>query len=79
MSKLINYSVYCRKFRHVAYRQLTRWCWQWLGKDLRVALPSCAVTKIRNEFTSTSGTLLVLTLDIHDIIISIVQTMSVSS
>ncbi len=22
----------CRKYRHVAYRQLTRWCWGWLGR-----------------------------------------------
>ena len=35
-----------RKYRHVAYRQLTRWCWHWLGRSVRVVLPSCAVTKI---------------------------------
>ncbi len=39
----------------MAYQQLTRWCWQWLGRDIRVVLPSCAVTKIRSVFPSTTG------------------------
>ena len=30
-------------FRHIAYRQLARWCWGILGKEIRVVLPSCAV------------------------------------
>ena len=25
-------------------------CWQWLGKDVPVVLPSCAVTKSRCDF-----------------------------
>ena len=28
------------------YRQLTGWCSVWLGKNVRVVLPSCAVSKI---------------------------------
>ena len=28
--------------RHIAYRQLVRWCWGVLGKEIRVPLPSCA-------------------------------------
>ena len=24
------------------YRQFTRWCWGWLGRSVRVVLPSCA-------------------------------------
>ena len=36
--------------RHIAYRQLTRWCWGILGKQIRVFLPSCAVCCIRAHF-----------------------------
>ena len=36
--------------RHVAYQQLARWCWGFLGKEVRVVLPSCAVCSIRAHF-----------------------------
>ena len=36
--------------RHVAYRQLVRWCWGVLGKEVRAVLPSCAVSCIRAHF-----------------------------
>lgn len=36
--------------RHVAYRQLVRWCWGGIGKDIRVVLPSCAVSCVRAHF-----------------------------
>ena len=36
--------------RHVAYRQLVRWCWGNFGKEVRVLLPSCAVCCIRAHF-----------------------------
>ena len=36
--------------RHIAYRQLIRWCWGILGEEIRVALPSCAVCSIRARF-----------------------------
>jgi len=36
--------------RHIAYRQLVRWCWGILGKEIRVPLPSCAVCCIRAHF-----------------------------
>ena len=39
-----------KQFRHIAYRQLARWCWGYLGKELRVVLPSCAVMCIRAHF-----------------------------
>ena len=35
---------------HVAYRQLVRWCWGVVGKEIRVVLPSCAVSCIRAHF-----------------------------
>lgn len=47
--------LFCRKFRYIAYRQLVRWCWGYLGKHVRVALPSCAVNKIRNTFPADFG------------------------
>ncbi|XP_046863461.1 P2X purinoceptor 7-like [Xenia sp. Carnegie-2017] len=37
-------------YRHIAYRQLARWCWGVLGREVRVILPSCAVTRIRETF-----------------------------
>jgi len=45
-----------RRFRYIAYRQLVRWCWGYLGKHVRVALPSCAVNKIRSTFPADFGT-----------------------
>lgn len=36
--------------RHIAYRQLARWCWGILGREVRVVLPSCAVCCIRAHF-----------------------------
>ncbi|XP_053378660.1 uncharacterized protein LOC128548224, partial [Mercenaria mercenaria] len=38
--------------RYVAYRQLARWCWGFLGKEVRVVLPSCAVNVIRDTYPS---------------------------
>ena len=37
-------------FRHIAYRQLTRWGWGILGKESLVVLPVCAVMCIRNFY-----------------------------
>ncbi|XP_022101364.1 P2X purinoceptor 7-like [Acanthaster planci] len=39
-----------QKYRHTAYRQLARWCWGYLGREVRVVLPACAVNKIRSMF-----------------------------
>ena len=36
--------------RHIAYRQLARWCFGILGKEILFALPSCAVCCIRPHF-----------------------------
>ena len=41
-----------RRYRYTAYRQFVRWCWGYLGKEVRVVLPSCVVTKIRNAYAS---------------------------
>lgn len=45
-----------RQYRFTAYRQLTGWCWGWLGRKVRVVLPSCAVTAIRKKFPSQQYT-----------------------
>ena len=45
-----------RKMRYSAYRQLTRWCYGYLGKSIRVVLPSCATNSIRACYPSDSGT-----------------------
>lgn len=39
-----------KKNRHIAYRQFVRWCWGFLGKAIRVPLPSCVVCCIRAHF-----------------------------
>ncbi|XP_078686122.1 uncharacterized protein LOC144918895 [Branchiostoma floridae x Branchiostoma belcheri] len=44
------------RYRYIAYRQLVRWCWGWLGREVRVVLPACAVTKIRDTFPSAQYT-----------------------
>ena len=46
---------YNRHYRFVAYRQFTHWCWGWLGRRIRVTLPSCVVNKIRSTFPSPDG------------------------
>ncbi|KAG1653159.1 hypothetical protein GQR58_025784 [Nymphon striatum] len=49
---LHSYTLPILKYRYVAYRQFVRWCWGFLGKNIRVVIPSCAVTAIRNAFQS---------------------------
>ncbi|XP_060077579.1 uncharacterized protein LOC132557107 [Ylistrum balloti] len=39
-----------KRYRYTAYRQLARWCWGFLGKNVRVPHPSCAVSLIRRTF-----------------------------
>ncbi|XP_061195130.1 uncharacterized protein LOC133203348 [Saccostrea echinata] len=42
--------------RYTAYRQLVRWCWGCLGRNVRVPLPACAVQEIRSSFPSEGYT-----------------------
>ncbi|XP_061891649.1 P2X purinoceptor 7-like [Entelurus aequoreus] len=42
--------------RHTAYRQFVRFCWGYLGKEIRVVLPACVVHKIRTTFPSMDYT-----------------------
>lgn len=41
-----------KRNRHIAYRQLQRWCWGILGKQIRVVIPPCAVCCICAHFPS---------------------------
>ena len=47
-------SFFYRRYRFIAYHQLVGWCWGWLGRRVRVVLPSCAVNKIRTTFPSAT-------------------------
>ncbi|XP_041484334.1 uncharacterized protein LOC121430960 [Lytechinus variegatus] len=38
------------KYRYVAYRKVVRWCWGWLGKDIRVQLPACIHAAIMEAY-----------------------------
>ena len=40
----------CRCHPHTAHHQLVRLCWGYLGGDICVPLPSCAVLRIREEY-----------------------------
>lgn len=40
------------RYRFTAYRQFVMWIFRHLGKKIRVPLPSCVVSKIREKFTS---------------------------
>ncbi|KAL5005344.1 hypothetical protein ScPMuIL_018800 [Solemya velum] len=36
--------------RYTAYRQFVRWCWGYLGKEIRVVIPACVVLSVRNSY-----------------------------
>ncbi|XP_051268940.1 P2X purinoceptor 7-like [Dicentrarchus labrax] len=42
------------RYRYLAYRGFVSWCWGFLGRRVRVALPSCVVLRIRAEFPRRS-------------------------
>ncbi|XP_069108905.1 uncharacterized protein [Argopecten irradians] len=44
-----------KRNRFIAYRQFVRWCWGWLGRHVRVIIPACAVSSIRNTFPAADG------------------------
>ena len=55
----------------MAYRQLTGWCWGWLGKKVRVVLP--AVLSIESEKHSLPHHELDLNIPPRDQIILVIQ------
>ena len=46
---------FTRQRRFIAHRQLVRWCWKWLGKEIRVKLPACAVNRICVSLSRVEG------------------------
>lgn len=43
------------KYRYVAYRKVVRWCWGFLGRDIRVQLPACIHSKIMRAYPDGAG------------------------
>ncbi|KAG7462307.1 hypothetical protein JOB18_022309 [Solea senegalensis] len=43
------------RYRYLAYRSFVSWCWGFLGRRLRVPLPSCVVRRIRIEYPDAEG------------------------
>nr|XP_021331263.1 P2X purinoceptor 7-like [Danio rerio] len=43
------------RFRYLSYRSFVSWCWGWLGREVRVVIPSCVVRRIRQEFPNAAG------------------------
>ena len=39
-----------KRNRHVAYRQFVRWTYGYLGRTVRVPIPSCVLNAIKNQF-----------------------------
>ncbi|XP_055062147.1 P2X purinoceptor 7-like [Misgurnus anguillicaudatus] len=44
-----------RQCRYLAYRWFVSWCWGFLGRSVRVVIPSCVVLRIRREFPNAAG------------------------
>ncbi|XP_034552718.1 P2X purinoceptor 7-like [Notolabrus celidotus] len=38
------------RYRYPAYRSFVSWCWGFLGRKIRMVIPSCVVLRIRTEF-----------------------------
>ncbi|XP_041474441.1 uncharacterized protein LOC121423189 [Lytechinus variegatus] len=43
------------KYRYVAYRKVVRWCWGYLGKDIRVQIPACIHSRIMRSYPDGAG------------------------
>ncbi|KAJ8251480.1 hypothetical protein GJAV_G00221790 [Gymnothorax javanicus] len=43
------------RLRYFAYRCFVSWCWEHLGRTIRVVIPSCVVNQIRQEFPDPQG------------------------
>jgi len=53
---LLSVFIPSRRFQYLAYRQMTRWGWHYLGRHRRVVLLSCVVMRIRCELPSAEYT-----------------------
>ncbi|XP_045925772.1 P2X purinoceptor 7 isoform X1 [Micropterus dolomieu] len=43
------------RYKHLAYRSFVSWCWGYLGRSVRVVIPSCVVLRIRQQFPDPEG------------------------
>ncbi|XP_026103244.1 P2X purinoceptor 7-like [Carassius auratus] len=43
------------RFRYLAFRSFVSWCWGYLGRSVRVVIPSCVVNRIRLQFPDPAG------------------------
>ncbi|XP_057675909.1 uncharacterized protein LOC130906042 isoform X2 [Corythoichthys intestinalis] len=43
------------RYRYMAKRSFVSWCWGYLGRNIRVVLPSCVAHRITEEFPDTQG------------------------
>ncbi|KAI7810814.1 putative P2X purinoceptor 7-like [Triplophysa rosa] len=43
------------RYRFLAHQSFVSWCWGFLGREVRVVLPSCAVLRIQQEFPDPDG------------------------
>lgn len=41
---------YSRQFRYTAYRQVVRWAYGILGRELRKIIPACVVAAVRRQY-----------------------------
>lgn len=44
-----------RRYRRLAQRSFVSWCWGYLSRTIRVAIPSCVVLRICREFPDSAG------------------------
>lgn len=52
---LQNFIIHFRAYRYAAYRQFCWFAHGKLGKKIRRVLPSCVISKVREEYPSKSG------------------------
>ncbi|XP_031176377.1 P2X purinoceptor 7-like [Sander lucioperca] len=48
--------VMTNRYRYLAYRSFVSWCWGFLGRRVRVVIPSCVVLRIRTEYADSTYT-----------------------
>ena len=49
------YNITFSRYRYLAYRNFVSWCWGFLGRKIRVVIPSCVVQRVRRQFPDSQG------------------------
>ncbi|KAI2645893.1 P2X purinoceptor 7 [Labeo rohita] len=44
-----------KQFHFLSYRSFVSWCWGYLGRHVRVVIPSYVVARIRQEYPDSAG------------------------